>query len=109
MSDGKSGENGAPASDASPDADRVREALRGVIDPEVGLDVVTMGLIYGVEVEGGTVRIRYALTTEGCPMADVIRNGIVHAARRVSGVEDVETELVREPAWHPGMMEEDAP
>ena len=109
MTDETSAENGAPAPGAPPDADRVREALRGVIDPEVGLDVVTMGLIYGVEVEDGRVRIRYALTTEGCPMADVIRNGIAHAARRVPGVEDVETELVREPAWHPGMMEEDAP
>lgn len=95
----------APAG-GSPDAGTVREALRSVIDPEVGLDVVTMGLIYDVDVEGGRVRIRYALTTEGCPMADVIRDGIAHAARRVPGVDEVETELVREPAWHPGMMEE---
>lgn len=84
----------------------VREALRGVIDPEVGLDVVTMGLVYGIEVEGSAVRIRHTLTTPGCPMAGILVRGIEHAAASVPGVEEVHTELVWEPRWHPGMIDE---
>jgi metal-sulfur cluster biosynthetic enzyme len=84
------------------------EALRGVVDPEVGLDVVTLGLIYDVDATGGGVRIRYTLTTQGCPMGGVLEEGIVEAARRVEGVREVETELVWEPGWNPGMIEDDA-
>lgn len=87
---------------------RVRAALRDVIDPEVGLDVVTMGLVYGIEVEGASVRIRHTLTTPGCPMGDVLEEGIAEAARSVPGVEEVETELVWEPRWDPGMIDDDA-
>lgn len=88
--------------------DRVREALRGVIDPELGLDVVTMGLIYDIEVDGTAVRIRHTLTTPGCPMEGVLEEGIAVAAREVPGVETVETEIVWEPRWHPGMIADDA-
>jgi metal-sulfur cluster biosynthetic enzyme len=90
------------------DARQVREALRQVIDPEVGLDVVTMGLIYRIEVEGGSVHIRHTLTTPGCPMEGVLKRGIAEAARSVTGVEEVETEVVWEPPWHPGMIHDDA-
>lgn len=86
--------------------DRVRDALRAVIDPEVGLDVVTMGLVYGVEVEGSAVRIRHTLTTPGCPMASILVRGIESAAASVPGVEEVRTELVWEPRWHPGMIDD---
>lgn len=87
---------------------RIREALREVVDPEVGLDVVTMGLIYGIELEGPSVRIRHTLTTPGCPMGGVLTKGIAEAARSVPGVEEVETELVWEPRWDPGMIDDDA-
>lgn len=98
---------GSPASEPQ-EEEEILAALRGVIDPEVGLDVVTMGLIYGVEVEGHAVRVRYTLTTRGCPMEAVITNGITSLVRRVPGVEKVEAELVWEPRWHPGMIEDDA-
>ena len=91
-----------------PGPERVREALRGVVDPEVGLDVVTMGLVYGVAVEGSTALVRHTLTTPGCPMESVLTRGIEDAARSVEGVERVETELVWEPRWHPGMIADDA-
>lgn len=90
-----------------PRREPVREALRGVIDPEIGLDVVTMGLIYGIVVEGSTVRIRHTLTTRGCPMEGVLRRGIAEAARSVAGVEEVQTEVVWEPPWHAGMIADD--
>lgn len=102
---------GAVAPDCDPGEERsgrIREALRGVIDPEVGLDVVTMGLVYQIDVEGSTARIRHTLTTPGCPMEGVLRRGIAEAARSVPGVDEVETTVVWEPRWHPGMIEDDA-
>lgn len=86
----------------------IYDALGYVIDPEVGLDVVTMGLIYGVSIEEGVVRIRYTLTTPGCPMETVITQGIVAMASSVEGVKDVRADLVFEPAWNPGMIQEGA-
>lgn len=83
--------------------DRVWASLRHVIDPEIGIDIVTLGLVYGVEVRGGEVLIDFSLTTPGCPMEHAIRGGIVHAAQRVSNVEAVHANLVWEPRWNPGM------
>lgn len=109
MSD-EAGSAGPPPGDEAAHArrERIRAALREVIDPEVGLDVVTMGLVYGIEVEDASVRIRHTLTTPGCPMGDVLEEGIAGAARSVPGVEEVETELVWEPAWDHGMIDDDA-
>ena len=79
-------------------------ALATVIDPELGLDVVTLGLVYGVELEGAAARITHTLTTPGCPMARIIADGIQHAVLGVEGVEQVDTRVVWEPSWHPGMI-----
>lgn len=84
----------------------LRDALRMVIDPEVGLDVVTMGLIYELSEDDGVVDVRYTLTTPGCPMGGVITAGVVWALRSVPGVTDVRPELVFEPPWDPGMIQE---
>lgn len=108
---GGGSEPGAPGErevGSGPDPAAVREALREVVDPEVGLDVVTMGLIYGISVDGATVRVRHTLTTSGCPMADLLERALAHAVRGVPGVEDVETALVWDPPWHPGMIAEGA-
>lgn len=83
-------------------------ALRTVIDPEVGLDIVTMGLVYELDLEGDRTRVTYTLTTPGCPMEGVISSGIRNAMDAVPGVEDLELDLVWEPRWHPGMIEEGA-
>ena len=79
-------------------------ALGTVIDPELGLDIVTLGLVYGVEVDGATARITYTLTTPGCPMERVITTGVRAATSAVDGIERVDTHIVWEPAWHPGMI-----
>lgn len=88
------------------DGDLVWEALATVIDPEIGLDIVTVGLIYSVELAESAVRVTFSLTTPGCPMEEIITRGIVQAVSAVPGVEHVLPVLVWEPRWHPGMMAE---
>ena len=89
-------------------AEAVRAALSAVEDPELGLDVVSLGLVYEVDVVGDRARVTYTLTSLGCPVGPVIEHDIVAAALGVDGVERVDTELVFDPPWSPDRMSDDA-
>jgi metal-sulfur cluster biosynthetic enzyme len=85
--------------------DRVRAALEHVIDPEIGMDVVTLGLVYAVDVHDGAVRVAMTMTTRTCPLGDMLAAEAETAIRNhVAGATSVRVDLVWEPAWQPSMM-----
>ena len=89
--------------------DDVNEALRDVIDPELGLDFVELGLIYEVEVDDdGTVRVTYTLTSPGCPIGPQVSEQIQEFVGELEGVSDVQPTMTFTPAWTPERMSEDA-
>ncbi len=88
--------------------DEVTDALRDVIDPELGLDFVELGLIYEVEVEGPTVRVTYTLTSPGCPIGPQVTEQIEEFVGELEGVQDVQSTMTFSPPWTPERMSEDA-
>ena len=88
--------------------DDVEAALTNVIDPELGLDFVELGLIYGVEIDGGTVSITFTLTTPACPIGPQVSEQMREFVMECQGVEDVVTNMVFTPPWSPDKMSEDA-
>ena len=84
--------------------DVVRERLRDVLDPEMRLSVVDLGLIYAIEIEGDTVRITYTLTSPACPLGGLIAEQIRRAVLDIPGVRDVELSLTFSPPWDPRTM-----
>jgi metal-sulfur cluster biosynthetic enzyme len=81
--------------------DQITQALREVFDPELGMSVVDLGLIYDVQVEAGRVRITMTLTTPGCPLHDSMTEWVRQAAGRIPGVDEVEVAITFEPPWTP--------
>ena len=87
------------------DEEQVKMALRRVKDPELNLNIVDLGLVYGVRVDGSKVSIDMSLTSPGCPSGPEIMTGAEEAARSVPGVEDVQVNLVWTPFWTPDRIE----
>jgi metal-sulfur cluster biosynthetic enzyme len=91
-----------------PSRDEVVEALRQVEDPELGMDIVELGLFYDAEVDGANVHVKHTLTSLGCPVGPMIQEDIARVVREIPGVEDVEVELTWDPPWSPERMSDDA-
>ena len=90
------------------DEEEVTEALSNVIDPELGLDFVELGLVYGVEIDGGTVTVTFTLTTPAFPIGPQVSEQMQEFVGEIEGVTDVVTNMVFTPPWTPDKMSEDA-
>jgi metal-sulfur cluster biosynthetic enzyme len=88
--------------------DRILEALKHVNDPELGINIVDLGLVYDVTIEGDVVHITYTLTTMGCPIGPLIEEQMAQVVGTVPGDYKVEAEMVLRPPWSPEMMSEEA-
>jgi metal-sulfur cluster biosynthetic enzyme len=87
----------------------IREALRHVVDPEIGVNIVDLGLVYRIEVEGARARIAMTMTSPTCPLVDYLKDLVTSAVRRhVPDVVDVDINLEWEPPWDPDMMSDEA-
>ncbi|MCZ8534061.1 Metal-sulfur cluster biosynthetic enzyme [Paenisporosarcina quisquiliarum] len=87
----------------------VEQSLYDVVDPELGINIVDLGLVYGVcSDENNNVIITMTLTTPGCPMHDSITNGVKHRVSQLEEVGEVEVNLVWEPEWSPSKMSDRA-
>ncbi len=87
----------------------IRDALRGVIDPELGVNIVDLGLVYGVGIDGSRVRVDMTMTTPACPLGDYLRDLVESGIKqRIAGVERVDVDLVWDPPWNPDMMSDAA-
>ncbi len=88
--------------------DDVEAALSNVIDPELGLDFVELGLIYGIEVDEGDVHVSFSLTSPGCPIGPQVSEQIDEFVSELDGVEQVTTSMTFTPPWTTDRMSEDA-
>lgn len=88
-----------------PTEEDVREALRRVIDPEVGLNIVDLGLVYGVEAAADHIYVVMTMTSPACPMGTYITDSARNALRALApGIQDIQVHLVWDPPWSPAMM-----
>jgi metal-sulfur cluster biosynthetic enzyme len=91
-----------------PTVDDVQDALSNVIDPELGLDFVELGLIYDVEIEAGDVFVTFTLTSPGCPIGPQVSEQIEEFVSELDGVSAVYPKMTFTPPWTPDLMSEEA-
>ena len=91
-----------------PSEDQVRETLRSIIDPEAGMNIVDLGLIYRVNAIPGRVAIEMTMTTPACPVGPMLVDQVRDAVRAIASDAEIAVELVWEPPWHAGLMSERA-
>lgn len=85
--------------------EQVLDRLRQVIDPELGVDIVALGLVYGVVVEASGVLIRMTMTTPFCPLEEYFRKTVTSAVERLPGIKTVTIDFTFEPAWTPAKIQ----
>ena len=88
--------------------DDVMTALKDVLDPDIHMNIVDLGLIYGVDIQETDVTVTMTLTTPACPVGPQLMGTAEAVVKRLEGVENVKVDLVWEPMWNPGMMSDEA-
>jgi len=84
--------------------DHIRDALRVVIDPELGHNIIDLGFVYDISVDDGAVRITMTATTPGCPAIRFLKEGVANAAAWVPGISSVEVMMTFDPPWAPSRI-----
>jgi metal-sulfur cluster biosynthetic enzyme len=93
----------------APARERIVAALHRVIDPEMSLDIVELGLVYGVHAQGDDLKVRLTMTSPACPVAELIVDDVVGELKRALGAQvRVDVDLVWEPPWEPTFMSDKA-
>ena len=93
--------------DGMPSVQLLHEAMRAVVDPEIGYNVVDLGLVYDIEKDDGHVVVHMTLTTMGCPLTELIHQQVSVVLGSLPGVESVDVDFVFTPPWTPDMIDED--
>ncbi len=89
--------------------EQIMEALKGVYDPEIGIDIVNLGLVYDVDIQDeGNVGIKMTLTTPGCPLGSTVQEAVKAVLESIDGVKNVDVQIVWDPPWNPSMMSDEA-
>jgi metal-sulfur cluster biosynthetic enzyme len=105
----------SPNGHAGPDAngggvtkEDILEALKAVLDPELGINIVDLGLVYDVDIADGHVHVTYTLTTMGCPIGPLVEAQMHQLLDPLPGIDSFDAEMVLRPPWSPEMMSEEA-
>lgn len=87
--------------------DEIREALKNCYDPEIPINIVDLGLVYGIDIQEGQAEITMTLTSMGCPVADQIQRDVEREVIGLDGVDHVSVDIVYDPPWTPDMVSDD--
>ena len=90
------------------DALKVKDKLRECYDPEIPINIVDLGLVYGIDIDNGAVKVSLTLTAPGCPLAGSIVEEVRRKLLELEGVQSADVELVWDPAWSPERISEEA-
>ena len=102
------GNAATPADGGGVTSEDVREALKAVLDPELGINIVDLGLVYDVDIADGHVHVTYTLTTMGCPIGPLVEAQMHQLLDPLPGIDSFDAEMVLRPPWSPEMMSEEA-
>lgn len=94
--------------DGMPTEDAMRQALKAVMDPEIGINVVDLGLIYGITKDNGKVNVEMTLTSMGCPLTELIHSQCTLVLAPLPGVEEVDVDFTFSPPWSTEMIADEA-
>jgi len=88
--------------------DQVRDVLRTVVDPELHINIIDLGLVYGIELHGPVVDVQMTLRSPGCPYGPYLLHQVKDALMQMKGIDDANVQVVWEPQWGPDKMSEEA-